>query len=159
MKPGSAIFGWLSDYNEAMENATRLSVYKVARDQGLTKKQAASLGKNVTVNFNRKGLVGAQMGAMYAFFNAAMQGTARMYETIKSPAGKKIMAGGVMLGVIQALMFKVAGWDDEEPPQFVRERSLLIPTSGGSYIQIPMPLGFNAIPNIGRIFTEWTLGS
>lgn len=161
LKPGSAIFGMLSDYNEAMENATRLAVYKTAKEQGLSNAKAASLAKNITVNFNRKGLIGTQAGALFAFFNASMQGTARMYETLKSPTGKKIIAGGIMLGVVQALMSASAGWDDEEPPQFVRERSLIIPapwSKGEKYVQIPMPLGFHVLPNIGRVFTEWALG-
>jgi hypothetical protein len=50
-----AIVDWLSDYNETMENAVRLAAYEVALDRGLTKERAASLAKNLTVNFNRKG--------------------------------------------------------------------------------------------------------
>ena len=76
------LFDWLSDYNDAMENGVRLAVYKAALDKGMSREQAASMAKNLTVNFNRKGQIGQQAGALYAFFNAAMQGTARIGQTL-----------------------------------------------------------------------------
>jgi hypothetical protein len=163
------IFNWLSDYNEAMENGVRLAAYKAGLDQGMTKKQAASLAKNLTVNFNRRGQIGMQMGAVYAFFNAAMQGTARIGQALVtmdegkvktmrlSKTGKQVVYGGILLGSIQALMLALAGFDDEDPPEFMRERSLIIPTGGKTYISIPMPLGLHVIPGIGRHFTEFAL--
>lgn len=163
------LFDWLSDYNEAMENGVRLAAYSAALDKGMTRAQAASLSKNLTVNFNRKGQVGQQAGALYAFFNAAMQGTARIgqvlfemdggdYKTIRlSSTGKKVIAGGLALGSIQAMMLAAAGFGDDEPPDFVRERSLVIPTGGKGYISIPMPLGLHVIPGLGRHATEFAL--
>jgi len=41
---------------------------------------------------------------------------------------------------------------------FVREKSLIIPIGDKKYVSIPMPLGFNVLPNIGRIPTEWAMG-
>lgn len=160
-----AVFDWLSDYNDSLENAVRLSAYKVAKDKfkkdgfsdSEAKQKAASLAKNLTVNFNRKGDVATQMGALYAFFNASMQGTARMIETLKGPAGKKIIAGGLLLGSMQAALMAAAGFDDEEPPEFIRSKNIVIPTGDGDYIAFPMPLGFHVIPGVSRILTEWTL--
>lgn len=168
-KGATPVFQWLSDYNLAMENAVRLSAYKEALDSGMSKPQAASLAKNLTVNFNRKGSWGAQAGALYAFFNAATQGTARIGETLTrrdhvtgkysvSGIGKKIIGGGVMLGVMQAVALAMAGFDDDEPPEFIRERNIVIPLMNGKYVSIPMPLGFHVIPNIGRIATETLMG-
>lgn len=161
------LLGWLSDYNTAIENAVRLSAYKAGKDKGLSKAQAASLAKNLTVNFNKKGLAATQLGALYAFFNAAAQGTARIGQTMvkmdngktsMTAAGKRILYGGMMAGVLQAVMFAVAGYDDEEPPQFVREKNFIIPLPGGKYLSVPYPLGFHVIPNIGRVATEFALG-
>ncbi len=45
-----------------------------------------------------------QLGAFYAFFNAAVQGTARMWETLRGPTGKKVMIGGVTLEPINVLI-------------------------------------------------------
>jgi hypothetical protein len=160
-----AVFDWLSDYNDSLENAVRLSAYKAAKakfaNEGFSdseaKQKAASLAKNLTVNFNRKGDVATQMGALYAFFNASMQGTARMIETLKGPTGKKIMAGGLLLGSMQAALLAAAGFDDEEPPEFIRSKNIVIPTGGGDYVAFPMPLGFHVIPGTSRILSEWAL--
>ena len=163
------LFGWLSDYNETMENAVRLAAYKAAKEKGLSKQQAASLAKNITVNFNRKGQMATQIGALYAFFNASVQGTARIAETLLevkdgdwktarlSPTGKKILVGGIMLGSMQALLLAAAGYGDDEPPEFVRERNLVLPIGDGKYLTLAMPLGFHVIPGIGRVATEFLL--
>lgn len=163
------IFDWLSDYNLAMENGIRLAAYKAALDAGMSKERAASLAKNLTVNFNRRGQAGQQAGALYAFFNASMQGSARIAQTLfemepgkpktirLSALGKKIVYGGMLLGTIQALALAAAGFGEDDPPEFARERSLIIPTGGKTYISIPLPLGFHVIPNIGRVTTEWAL--
>ena len=156
-KAGKAVGKLLSDYNTAMENAVRLSAYKAGLDKGMSKERAAALAKNLTVNFNKKGQVATQMGALYAFFNASVQGTARLLQTLSGPAGKKIIYGGLLLGSVQAMMMAMAGFDEEEPPEFVRERNLIIPTGDGKYLTLPMPLGFNVIPNFSRIVTEWAL--
>jgi len=162
-----AVFGWLSDYNEALENAVRLATYKTAKEQGLSNQQAAHHAKNITVNFNRKGSSTLQIGALYAFFNASVQGTARIAETIfergegnkfrLTKLGQRVVAGGVALGALQALALWASGFDDDEPPKFVRERSLVIPLGDGKYFSLPMPLGFHVLPGIGRIATEFAL--
>ena len=153
-----------------MENATRLSAYKVGKEQGMSNQQAAAMAKGLTVNFNRKGNVSLQAGSLYAFFNASAQGTARIAETLfdikgndiktlrLSSLGKKIVVGGVLLGSMQALMMMAAGFDDEDPPEFVKERNTIIPIGNKKYLTIPMPLGFAVLPNIGRISTEFVMG-
>lgn len=150
----------LSDLNDAMENATRLSVYQAAIKNGLNKDDAAILAKTISVNFNKRGAWVQEANALYAFFNSAVQGTARTLETLRGPAGKKIIAGGLSIGVIQALALAMAGFDDEQPPPFVRDKNLIIPIPGTDkkYISSPMPLGLNVLPNIGRILTEILLG-
>lgn len=156
-KATGAVFDWLSDYNQAMENAVRLAAYAAAKERGLSKQQAASLAKNLTVNFNRKGQVATQMGALYAFFNASMQGTARLAQTLTGPMGRRIITGGILLGSMQAMLLASAGMGDDEPPEFVRERNLILPIGDGKYISLPMPLGFHVLPNLGRIPTEFVM--
>ncbi|MCB5206103.1 LPD38 domain-containing protein [Methylovorus mays] len=101
--------------------------------------------------------LGAVQPVGYAFFNASVQGTARIAETLKGPAGKRIIAGGVLLGVVQALALAAAGFGDDEPPEFVRDRSVILPIGDGKYLTFPLPLGFNVLPAVGRIITEWAL--
>ncbi len=171
-----ALFDWVSDFNLGLENASRVATYKAALDQGLSKEQAASIAKNITVNFNRRGAVGHQIGAAYAFFNASVQGTARMAEAVTvmsrpgdprsirlTDFGKAVVYGGLAMGVLQALALAAAGFGDDEPPEFVRDRNLTIPTGwtgmgpDKGYITLPMPLGYNIIPAFGRRLTEFVL--
>lgn len=155
----------ITDYNTAMENAVRLAAYKVAIDSGISKERAASIGKNLTVNFNRKGAKSGTISALYAFFNASMQGTARMAQTLAGPMGKKIMYGGVLLGAMDTMlaMAVMGGEGDDDDnyakiPDFVKERSFIIPVSRDQFVSIPMPLGYNVFPNIGRIAVEMAMG-
>jgi hypothetical protein len=115
------------------------------------------LAKELTVNFNRKGQIATQAGALYAFFNASVQGTTALARTLSGPAGKKIIAGGLMLGGIQAVLYSMAGFDEGEPPEFVREKNFVIPIGNGKYVAIPLPLGYNVIPNTSRLLTEATI--
>jgi hypothetical protein len=154
---GRGVFDWLSDYNETLENAVRLSAYKAGIESGMTKDQSAVLAKDLTVNFNRKGQIASQMGSLYAFFNASAQGSVRLAQTLRGPAGKKIMAGGILLGVMQSVLMAMAGYDDDEPPEFVRERNFILPIGDGKYLTVPYPLGFHALPNMGRVVTDIAL--
>jgi hypothetical protein len=152
-----AVLGGLTDYNDMMENAFRLSAYKVARDQGLSKQKAAIIAKNLTVNFDRKGAWTSSVNALYAFFNASVQGTERIYQTIKGPKGKMIIGGGILAGMVQAVMLAAAGYGDDDPPEFVRERNFIIPLVDGTYLTVPYPLGYNILPNSGRIVMDFMI--
>jgi hypothetical protein len=164
LKPGGntkkafkAIIGALSDFNDMMENSVRLSAYMAARDKGLSKQQAAIVAKNLTVNFDKKGQLSARVNAYYAFFNASVQGTARLAQTLRGPKGKAIIGGGIALGTMQAVMLAAAGYREDEPPEFIRERNFIIPMPDGKFVTIPYPLGLHILPNLGRITTEFVL--
>jgi GNAT superfamily N-acetyltransferase len=156
---------FLSDVNDAMENATRLAVYQTSlkyaknKDEA-AKDEAAILAKTISVNFNKRGAWTQEASALYGFFNSSVQGTTRTLETLRGPAGKKIIAGGITLGIIQALALTMAGFDDDQPPPFVRDKNIVIPIPGTDkkYLTWPMPLGLNILPNIGRTITEIMLG-
>ncbi|OPZ10667.1 MAG: hypothetical protein BWZ07_02516 [Alphaproteobacteria bacterium ADurb.BinA280] len=159
-KAAHAIVDWLDHYNTALENAVRLAAYDVALSQGMSKPRAASVAKNLTVNFNRKGRQTREIGALYAFFNASVQGNARTLQTLAGPAGKAIVAGGIGIGFVASMLAAAfMGEDDyEKIPDFVRERSLVIPIGGGKYFSWPYPLGFHVLPNLGRIAAEMMMG-
>ena len=158
MKKARYVFDLLSDYNEAMENAVRLSVFKVALDMNLSEERAASLGKNVTINFNRKGQSSPLLQALYAFFNPAVQDAVLVGKTLNSPAGRKIIAGGLAVGVLQALWMAAAGFDADEPPDYIRDKNFIIPIGNKKYLTFPMPPGYNVVPGVARIATEYVLG-
>jgi hypothetical protein len=157
-----AVFGWLSDFNSAIENCIRVSAYDEGIKSGLSQDQSASIAKNLTVNFNRTGARTKLFTPLYAFFNASVQGTARIAETMYkdgklTPAGKKIIAGSVILGVIQAVTIAAAGFDENDPPEWVKDKNIIIPYGNKKYIAIPMPLGFNIFPSFARRVTEFAM--
>lgn len=164
-KAWGAVKGWLSDFNESLEGTTRLAVYKIAIDQGLSRQEAASIAKNITVNFNRRGRNTSVVGSYYAFMNAAIQGNVRMFETLVGRRGVQIMVGGVLLGMASAMAGHLVmggdGADDEweRVPEFVKERSIVIPLGPKDYVSIPMPLGYHVFPNIGRKLVEMGLNN
>jgi hypothetical protein len=163
LKAMKSVFGALSDFNDTLENSIRLSAYLQASKPksegglGLSKQQAAVIAKNLTVNFDKKGQISANINALYAFFNASIQGTARLATTLTGPKGKAIIGGGILLGTMQSVLLAAAGFRDDEPPEFVKQRNFVIPTPDGNYLTIPYPLGFNLLPNIGRITTEFMI--
>jgi len=65
------------------------------------------------------------------------------------------------LGTMQALALMAAGFDGDEPPDFLKDKNLILPTFGiggeKKYLIVPMPLGWNLFPNIGRELTEYVL--
>ena len=167
-RAAQAVADWLSDYNDAMENAVRLSAFKAGLESGMSEDRAAELAKNLTVNFNRKGAWTSNVNAFYAFFNASVQGSARMAELIfkrgddgkisLTKGGKAVIAGGMMIGAMQAALLAFAGFDADEPPEFLKNKNLIIPNPfGQGYAIIPMPLGLNVFPNVARLVTEYAL--
>jgi len=158
-KAAHAVLSVLDGFNTIGENVVRLSAYKAALDNGLSRPEAAKLARELTVDFNRKGRMGRELGPLYAFFNASIQGTARTLTSLKGPAGAKIIAGGIGLGMLQAAMLAAAGYDDDEIPDFVKSRNLVVPLGKADkgekkYFLIPLPAGLNALPNIGRTIAE-----
>ena len=161
-KAAHAVLDLLDGFNTTMENAVRLSAYKAALDKGMSRPNAARLARELTVDFNRKGRMGREAGPLYAFFNASVQGSARTIETLRGPTGAKVILGGLGLGVVQALMLLVAGYDDEDLPEFVKSRALVIPTNWSgdgekTHVLIPYPLGLHVLPNTGRVIADLSI--
>ena len=157
-----SIVGLLEGVNSTFENATRFAYYKVARSAGMSVAKSASLTKNSTVNFNRKGTAAPQMGMIMLFFNPAIQGMVRTGEILTSPKAASLvasaMAGAFFLALRNADMGDdddgVAWWD--KIPSDVKERNLVIvlppeSTAGdaipgsktGRYVKIPLHYGLN----------------
>ncbi|MCK4881482.1 MAG: hypothetical protein KAS92_00500, partial [Candidatus Omnitrophica bacterium] len=93
----SSIFDLISDENTAVENAIRLSVFKNLREKGISEAKAARIAKELTVNFNRKGNAGQAINALYLFYNASIQGSARIIvAAAKSPKIRKLILSTVI---------------------------------------------------------------
>jgi hypothetical protein len=144
----------LEDFNNMLESSIRLAAYDTAIQQGLSKDEAARISKEITVNFDRRGAKTNYARNLYAFFNAAMQGSVKLYEVMKSPAGNKIMATMAGMGILQAAMLSMAGLGDDDVPDYEKEKNFIIPTGGKGYIKIPMMQGLSIFVNVGRLAWE-----
>lgn len=151
-----ALFEGIQIFTGAGENAIRIAAYKAALDMGIPKPKAASIARELTVNFNRKGELGPTMNAFFMFFNAAVQGNIRtLISARKSKFTRRVLFGMAILGMLEALLG--AGDDDEyeklEP--HITERSLVIMFHPlglgpkGSYGKIPLPYSYNVFKTIG----------
>ena len=154
MEMGRSVVKFVTDYNTAVENGIRLSTYVEARKAGISEAKAASLAKNLTVNFNRKGEWGQALNSWYMFFNAAIQGLAQFGKTMspivinkdgeirlrrdskgkfKATLTQKIAGGMVASAAGLAYFNRVVGGEDDDGEAFwdkippaVRERNLII---------------------------------
>jgi predicted RNA methylase len=120
---GKQLLKLISDVNAAVENAVRLSTYMNLRRRGVTKKRAASIARNLTVNFNRKGEYGALMGSLFLFYNASFQGTVRMMQALKSKPVRRL-AAGIVFGsmALDILNSFLSPDDDDDPDQSVYDK-------------------------------------
>jgi hypothetical protein len=84
---GEAIGHMLEDFNSALENALRFAVYEEGRSMGFSAVRSASMAKDATTNFNRTGRWGPQIGSLYAFYNATIQGGERVATTLFKEGG------------------------------------------------------------------------
>ena len=166
--------------NDAFENSIRLSAYIAARQKGVSREKAAQLAKNITVNFNKSGEYGQAINAAYLFFNASVQGTARLGKsllTFKEPtypdgsrrrvvdrinnAQKMAAALTVFNGLLTMLGLAMSGEDEDgelyynKIPAYIKERNLIIMRPDGeNYYKIPMPYGFSIFANLGNLSVE-----
>lgn len=173
----------VENLNQSVENAVRLSAYANAINAGISRKQASSLAKNLTVNFNRRGEIGTVLNAIYMFANASIQGTAnfvRTMGTLKGEGGLKwsnlnnaqkiavgMMSGAYFIGVANRMS---AGEDEDDEnwydkvPDYVKERNIVIMKSmfggdqDGTYWKIPLPYGYNVFYVIGNAIEAVTGG-
>ena len=187
----SPLMGWVSKHlvsevsrmNSATELATRTLAFKGAFDKfkaaGKSEEEAfklaANISKNISTNFNRRGMASGLINQLYPFFNAALQGSARLAEvmfeketytvdkegvpmldqrTKLTPFGKIVLYSLPALGGVQAALLAMAGYDDEDVPAQIKDRAFVVPIWDGKYVAIPMPHGFNTIINFGREMTD-----
>lgn len=151
---------YIEHLNQAGENAFRLATFRAMIESGKSVNEAAHIAKNVTINFNRKGELGAQFNAAYLFFNANLQGSSALAHALF--AGKhKYQAWGLAVGGLTTLGYMigsaVGGFDDPEKydaiSDAVKSRNLIF-AYGDGYVKIPVPYGAGFFYNVGRVIAE-----
>lgn len=154
------VLGFIERTNMAVDNAIRLAAFVAARKNGWSEQDAASLSKNLTVNFNRRGEWGATINALYVFANASVQGTHTMFRALSNPKrmGKYVLA----MAVLGAVLDMVNAWMSEEDddgelaydkiPDFKNRTNLMVmlgPDSGAA-ASLWMPYGYSLFPYAGQ---------
>ena len=172
------IMDFVEDSNSAVENAVRFATFKASRDEllkaGSSREdavaRAASLAKNLTINFNRKGMMGDAINAAYLFFNASVQGTANFARGLFGPKGNPFskeasrakqgaVAGLIGFGALSAMRAEEESEENPETgrsyyseiPDYIKERNIVVMADNGrEYYTIPLPYGYNVFHVLGQ---------
>jgi len=178
------VLEFVEGMNDAFENSIRLSAYIAAREGGVSREKAAQFAKNITVNFNKQGEWGAAVNSTYLFFNASIQGTARLGRSLtnlkppmrpdgskrewyyRATTAQKAALGMILVSGLLTLLNRAASDEDEDGtlfynkiPDYVKERNLIIMRPDGkNFWKIPMPYGYNIFANIGSTSVEVASG-
>jgi len=183
----NAVANFVEDANSSGENAVRLATFKASRDEMLNAgvprdeavKRAASLAKNLTINFNRKGMKGDFLNSLYLFFNASVQGTANFARGLFGPTGnpfskeasrvKQGAVGGlILMGALSAMRGEEESEENpktgrsyySEIPDYVKERNIVIMADNGkNFYTIPLPYGYNTFHVMGQTSYEVLKGN
>ena len=142
--------------NNLSESAMRLAVYITEREKGTSKKQAAYKAHEISVNFNRKGTWSSNFGAFYSFFNASVQGTARLFSWMNrhKKGAAKALSAIAMIKLVTNLIAAAAGGDDyDELSDYTKFSNILIPIGVNDdgrmqFFCLPMAQGIRAVTNI-----------
>ena len=164
------VFGKALDFvgkaNSAVENATRLATYATLRERGYTPKQSAYAARNITVNFTRKGTAGPLLNSFYLFYNANIQGTARMIQALAtSRKAQKIMLGVMAFGFFRDILNRILGGEDEtgipfydKIPEYTRRQNFILMNplkiGTGDYFKFTMPYGYSVFDYAGQLMAS-----
>ena len=139
----------IQDTARLMESVTRLNQFVAALMEGKTIDAAITDAKNVSTNFNRRGShEGIQwIFDNYAFLNASLQGTDRLYRGIKKykKGFAKVIGTIISIGFLDSLLCAIFSGDDDRwgdayhaLPETKRYNNLVIPVGEGKFIFIPL---------------------
>jgi len=164
------VFGKALDFvgkaNSAVENATRLATYATLRERGYTPKQSAYAARNITVNFTRKGTAGPLLNSFYLFFNANIQGSARIIQALAtSKKAQRIMLGVMAFGFFRDILNRILGGEDEtgvpfydKIPEYTRRQNFVLMNplrqGTGEYVKFPMPYGYSVFDYAGQLMAS-----
>ena len=151
--------------NAGVENTVRLVVATKLLQSGFTIQQAVMAGRNISVDFNRKGTLSSSIGSLVLFFNAGVQGNLRFLRALanRDAGAAKIVVGimtvSFMWGMLQRLL---TGHDEDEDGEkegnhydnlgdFERDSNLVAFIPGtDKNLRIPLPWGWNLIWMMGQ---------
>jgi hypothetical protein len=140
----------IDTWNTIFEDSSRLSVYRQALKQGVSRNKAAVFAKEASVNFNKMGTGSPVINALYMFSNASVQGTVKMLRAMRNP---KVLA--TVLTLLGGAVYLVSEYNDKQDKDWRKKVSkwdrlnglnIVIKTKDGiRYITIPISWGLKPI--------------
>jgi hypothetical protein len=110
------------------------------------------------------------MNAMYMFFNAGVQGSARILFSLKHKRVQKMMGAVVLTAMAIAELNVLMGGDDDDgeskwdkhASEWVKQTNLIFMLPSGDSVKIKMPYGYNFFVALGYSLSDmrrWAMGS
>lgn len=145
-------FHWIEQAGSVFEEGTRVGVYEKARKKGISKKEAAFISRDSTIDFARGGSVAKQVNQFIPFFNANIQGLVSMTEKFKRrPISMtvKALAELTIPSIALAYYYTMAASDDDkkwysELPAWRRNLFWNFRINGND-ITLPKPFAYGAV--------------
>ena len=155
----------LERINSVTENALRVATYHTLVQDGVSKPRAAAQAKNL-MNFNRKGEISNQAGALYLFFNPAVQGTQVIQKALFDSKHKnqaRALAGMMVLSAIALAELAMMGGDDEEDkwnntPDHVKDGNMVF-QFGDYQLTLTLPYGYRVFHVLGNVISDFAHGT
>ena len=144
------VLDFIEHYNTIFEDSTRLAAYKQALEKGLSRDRAATIAKETSIDFDRKGTATPWVNSIYMFSNASIQGSYKMIKAFKNP---KVLASTV--GIISGISVAVDSHNDTVDPDWRNkvndfERTsnyvILLDNKDGNLRRINIPIGWGFKP-------------
>lgn len=159
------VMEFLADVSEI---APRLAAYKVVRENGFSKEQAAVFSGDITVNFNMRG-ANKEVRQLYVFFNPAVQGSYKLYKLATTKEGQKqfakIALGLTAFGFLTSMLGRALSGEDDDGidkldkvPVYKRATSVVLATDVPGGAPLPIPYGWNAFFATGVFMADTVLG-
>jgi len=153
---------FVENANVGVENVSRVVVAKEMLKSGkFTLQQSVMAGRNISVDFNKKGTWSSGIGSLMLFFNAGVQGNIRFVKSVFSHGSGRaqklavsIIGASILHSMLQRMLS--AEEDDEENNHYnnlgsyIRNNNLVIFTGDKKHITIPLPWGYNIFWSIGQ---------
>ena len=149
---------YLRIVSEFSENMTRISefgrAYKKSKKTGLTEKEAIERGgfesRDITIDYSKMGLKMKGLNQVSAFYNARLQGYAKIYDAFKQrPARAFTMITGAI--ILPSIYFWLANKDDpiyQRQPEWVKNNYWVVVHDGVPY-RIPKPFDLGVVFGTG----------
>jgi hypothetical protein len=152
----------MENINAITENALRVATYKTLTESGVSKGKAAAQAKNL-MNFNRKGEQSNAAGALYLFFNPAVQGTKLIQEALTTSPHKRqaqALAGSMTLMAFTVAMMALSGDEEDKDkwnktPDHIKDGNIVFDMFG-TQVTITLPYGYRVFWTLGNIMADAT---